>query len=79
MNSVSCVIVPDVHGRPFWKDAKDYDCDIIFLGDYLDPYGFEGINNIQALDNFKEILEKLSFLYRSQNLLKTNFDNRSKL
>lgn len=56
-NSISCVVVPDVHGRQFWKDAKYYDCDIIFLGDYLDPYGFEGINNVQALDNFKEILE----------------------
>ena len=57
MNDISCVVIPDVHGRTFWKDAKDYDCDIIFLGDYLDPYGFEGINNVQALDNFKEILE----------------------
>ena len=53
-------IIPDVHGRQFWKDViprKDEFEKIIFLGDYLDPYGFEGISNLNALDNFKEILE----------------------
>jgi len=52
-----CVIVPDVHGRKFWKDAMEFDCDVIFLGDYLDPYGFEGINNKDAIENFTEILD----------------------
>ena len=53
-------IIPDVHGRQFWKDViprKDEFEKIIFLGDYLDPYGFEEISNLNALDNFKEILE----------------------
>ena len=53
-------IISDVHGRQFWKDViprKDEFEKIIFLGDYLDPYGFEGISNLNALDNFKEILE----------------------
>ena len=53
-------IIPDVHGRQFWKDViprKDEFEKIIFLGDYLDPYGFEGVSNLNALDNFKEILE----------------------
>lgn len=53
-------IIPDVHGRQFWKDIisrKDEFEKIIFLGDYLDPYGPEGITKDQALDNFKEILE----------------------
>ena len=40
------LIIPDVHGRTFWHYAKDhvdeYD-KIIFLGDYLDPYRYEGI------------------------------------
>ena len=37
-------IIPDVHGRPFWRDAvkdavKDVaDTPVVFLGDYLDPY-----------------------------------------
>lgn len=52
-------IVPDVHGRKFWKFLKDHKTEkpIVFLGDYLDPYGFEGITPIDAIENFKEILE----------------------
>lgn len=57
MNRAKCVIVPDVHGRTFWKDAKDFDCDVIFLGDYLDPYEFEGITKEQAISNFNDILD----------------------
>ena len=41
------LILPDIHGRPFWKDAveKHFDeCDkIVFLGDYLDAYPNEEI------------------------------------
>ena len=50
----------DTHGRLFWKDIiprKDEFEKIIFLGDYLDPYGFEKITKEQAIVNFKEILE----------------------
>ncbi len=53
-------INPDIHGRSFWKDViprKDKFEKIIFLGDYLDPYDFEGITKEQAIVNFKEILE----------------------
>lgn len=52
--------IPDVHGRDFWKKAKELinDVDlIIFLGDYLDPYSHENISNTIAIDNFKEILD----------------------
>lgn len=54
------IIIPDVHGREFWKDIiEDYDgtVPVIFLGDYLDPYSFENITPLQALENFKEIWE----------------------
>lgn len=54
------IIIPDVHGRTFWKDVvKDLQQDqkVIFLGDYIDPYPHEGITNEQALENFKEIIE----------------------
>lgn len=54
------LIIPDVHGRPFWHYAKDhvdeYD-KIIFLGDYLDPYSYEGITEERALDEFKDIIQ----------------------
>lgn len=52
------IIIPDVHGRTFWKEAvrnKEND-DIVFLGDYLDPYSYEGITYEDALGNFHEIL-----------------------
>ena len=32
------LVVPDVHGREFWKDVKGFDGQIVFLGDYHDPY-----------------------------------------
>lgn len=35
------LIIPDVHGRTFWKDAVNRESwgTIIFLGDYLDQIG----------------------------------------
>lgn len=55
------IIVPDVHGRTFWRKCKDLinSVDkIIFLGDYLDPYiDIDGIFPHEALVEFKEILE----------------------
>lgn len=55
-----CFVVPDVHGRGFWRILKTLcpmDTPIVFLGDYLDPYGFEGISPMQAVDVFKEVIE----------------------
>lgn len=49
----------DIHGRKFWKldnNTEKYD-KIVFLGDYLDPYGFENITVEDAIENFKEIIE----------------------
>lgn len=54
------ILVPDIHGRDFWKDLVPFadECDrIIFLGDYHDPYDYEGITPLQSLSNFKEIIE----------------------
>ena len=52
------LIIPDVHGRDFWKEAVD--CNkyerIVFLGDYTDPYDIEGITNEGAVDNFESII-----------------------
>ena len=53
------LIIPDVHGRTFWKSALktgDYE-KIVFLGDYTDPYEMEGITNRDALKNFKSIID----------------------
>lgn len=55
-----CLIIPDVHGRKFWTSAcnniDEYE-KVIFLGDYVDPYPFEGITVEEAIENFKEIIE----------------------
>ena len=52
------IIIPDVHGRSFWKKIKhEKDVPIVFLGDYLDPYKHEGISDEDAIQNFKEIIE----------------------
>ena len=59
------LIIPDVHGRTFWIDALDKfpqeeypDLDIVFLGDYVDPYtSYEGISKDEALYNFKKLLK----------------------
>ena len=56
------LIIPDVHGRSFWKKSVyDYlenhpEVKIIFLGDYLDPYQYEGIYPDDAIPVFEEII-----------------------
>lgn len=52
------VVIPDVHGRSFWKEAvaKYPEQPILFLGDYMDPYAHENITQEDALANFEEIL-----------------------
>lgn len=56
------LIIPDTHGRTFWKKVIDahpienYD-KVIFLGDYLDPYPFEKISVDDAIKNFQEIID----------------------
>ena len=64
MNNPEVLIIPDVHGRTFWKDAinkfpkdKFPQLKIIFLGDYLDPYTFlDNISNEDAFYNFEDII-----------------------
>lgn len=53
------LIIPDVHGRKFRKEAvaKYPDLPTVFLGDYHDPYPYERISREYSLANFKEILE----------------------
>ena len=60
------LIIPDVHGRDFWKEPvkkvlEDINAHIIFLGDYTDGYPTEWEPNFDyrqhTVDNFKEIIE----------------------
>lgn len=59
LKNYDIVVIPDVHGRTFWKHAIPFienGTNVVFLGDYLDPYSHEGITPKIALGNFKEIL-----------------------
>lgn len=48
-------IIPDVHGRNYWKQINPKDCDeIIFLGDYVDSFD---ISNDDMLNNLLDIIQ----------------------
>lgn len=70
MKSEEILVVPDIHGRRFWKEGnpnvytKDYKL-IVFLGDYLDPYYKEHISFEDCIANFEEIIK-----FKSDNNLK---------
>ena len=63
MDNIHTLIIPDIHGRKFWKETllkynkQEYPkLVIIFLGDYVDPYQFEGVTREAAISNFQEII-----------------------
>lgn len=60
MNDI--LVIPDVHGRTFWKEAvaKYPGIDTIFLGDYVDPYPREEIRNFDVIINLQEIINYAS-------------------
>lgn len=58
------IIIPDVHGRTFWREpVKKYKnvegVHIVFLGDYLDPYeNIDFIYKSEAFAVFEEIIDE---------------------
>ncbi|MBQ2485672.1 MAG: metallophosphoesterase [Candidatus Methanomethylophilus sp.] len=58
MNDNGITIIPDVHGRSFWRDAfrDGVPGRTVFLGDYLDPYLYEGVTRSEATDCLREII-----------------------
>ena len=56
---MNIIIIPDVHGRRFWRAAvKDVsENPVVFLGDYLDPYPQEMIYPDEAWIEFRKIVE----------------------
>jgi hypothetical protein len=54
------LIIPDLHGRSFWKEpCESWEDNIIFLGDYHDPYGHSigEPDAEESLVNLKELVE----------------------
>jgi predicted phosphodiesterase len=56
--NTNMLIIPDIHGRDFWKEeVKKTKDPIIFLGDYTDPYPSEGFDPKVIPGYIKEIIE----------------------
>lgn len=57
--NVEVVILPDIHGRTFWKETvKDYiKKKYVFLGDYFDPYPRERYSFNDVMNNFEDIIK----------------------
>ena len=55
MNDI--LIVPDVHGRNFWEPALEYKGEVIFLGDYTDPYPSEKFSDEDAYQGLLKIID----------------------
>lgn len=52
------IVIPDVHCRNFYKPVLNIkDCQIIFLGDYMDPYLEDGFSNENGINNLHEIID----------------------
>jgi predicted MPP superfamily phosphohydrolase len=49
------IIIPDIHGRNFWKRVNKRASKIIFLADYVDSF------SISAKDQYKNLLEIIAF------------------
>lgn len=77
-HDAALLIIPDVHGRYFWKDAVEQhnDIPVVFLCDYLDPYHnyIEDISVDDAICNFKEILDYKHLNSNRVTLLLGNHD-----
>ena len=58
MKENNIIIIPDVHCRSFYKPILNIkDKPIIFLGDYMDPYYWEGFTDEEGIANLEEIFD----------------------
>ena len=64
------LIIPDVHGRTFWKEPCEHIDEFdktIFLGDYVDHYPQEGdLDDLQALKDVIEFAKDKVFSINSE-------------
>lgn len=54
-------LLGDIHGRSFWRPILDIDPTtydkVIFLGDYSDPYSYEGFTHDDAIRELTDIVQ----------------------
>ena len=56
--SQNIIIVADIHCRDFYKPVLNIkDKRIVFLGDYMDLYGYEGTHDEDGIANLEEIID----------------------
>ncbi len=69
-------IFPDLHGRTFWQRAAadNPSEELLFLGDYLDPYEREGISFGQALKQLLQVIDLWKHSPQRVTLLLGNHD-----
>lgn len=68
------LLVPDIHCRSFYKPVLQVtDKPVIFLGDYMDKYWWEGTTDEEGIENLREIFD---FARKNKNviLLAANHD-----
>ena len=71
------IIIPDIHGREFWRKAiKELpkDAHVVFLGDYLDPYENEWIYWTDAFKGLLDVIEFKKTHFEQVTLLFGNHD-----
>ena len=77
------LVLPDIHSRSFWKETVDkWTGQIIFLGDYIDPYSFEWpdelpnpVNSLLEILNFKDCNQERTTLLLGNHKLSNFFGN----
>ncbi len=77
MENIKLIIIPDVHGRDFWRrSVKDIDGNtkVVFLGDYLDQYDDDWIPWDDAFQGFQDIIAMKKAQPDSVTLLLGNHD-----
>lgn len=74
------MVIPDIHGRKFWRDTISDYMDkvekVVFLGDYLDPYPDEIVKNPELMEckSFDDVEALSKLLLDIINLKKDNLN-----
>lgn len=79
MTNPEILIIPDIHGRDFYrtalKEAIELGIDIVCLGDYLDPYPYEELHEGGVSKPLRELLDLKKELPHKVHLLVGNHDS----
>ena len=72
------LILPDIHGRDFYKEAVQeaisMDIEIVCLGDYLDPYRGDSLHEGGVMEPLKELMAVKNSRPEKTHLLLGNHD-----